>query len=108
MNQQNPTRLAYLIVDYIAGVSLDIRTFTNTAREQKTCFYSQLIDILAQLRQLEFDVSGSLMPDPEGGPDPVVGPLLSIGLNGLHQDQPDTVAAMPPGRFCSAADFAYS
>ena len=49
-----------------------------------------------------------MIPDPEGGPDPVVGPLLSIGLNELHKDQQDIVVAMRPEQFYSVADFAYS
>ena len=47
-------------------------------------FYSQLIDILAELSEFEFPSIGSLMPDPDGSPQPVVGPILSMSAPSLH------------------------
>ena len=65
----------------------------------------QLVDILAQLRQQEFDHAGSLMPDPDGGDTPVVGPLLSIQLNDLQLEKHD--CTLEPSKFASAIDFTF-
>jgi hypothetical protein len=105
IDERNPTGHAFIIQDYIPGSSLDILTFRKAPLERRKYFYTQLIDILAQLRQQEFDHSGSLMPDPLGGDTPVVGPLLSIELNDLQLDKPDF--APPPAKFSSAIDFAF-
>ena len=73
--------------------------------ERRKYFYAQLIDILAQLRQQEFDHAGSLMPDPGGGDTPIVGPLLSIQLNDLQLEKRDF--STKPAKFASAIDFAF-
>lgn len=75
---------AFLILDYIHGRSLDIMTLIKATQERRNHFYSELIDILAQLRKLEFPMAGSLMPDPNGGLEPVIGQLLSITINELQ------------------------
>jgi hypothetical protein len=64
----------------------------------------QLVDFFAQLRQLEFPYAGSLMPDPDGGTTPIVGPLLSIQLNELQLDKRDL--SIQPAKFASTTDFA--
>ena len=68
-------------------------------------FYSQLVDILAQLRQQEFPYAGSLMPDPDGGTTPLVGPLLSLQLNELQRENPGL--SIQPAKFDSAIDYAF-
>ncbi|RYO89569.1 hypothetical protein DL764_008558 [Monosporascus ibericus] len=73
VDEHNPTGLAYIILDYIPGRSLDILAFAKDSRKRKQHFYSQLIDILAQLRQQEFDYAGSLMPGPDGVSAPIIG-----------------------------------
>lgn len=105
VDEHNPTGHAFLILDYIPGNSLNILSFVKDSRERRNRFYSQLIDILAQLRQHEFDHAGSLMPDPDGGPNPIVGHSLSIELNELQIRQKSSVA--PTARFASAIDFAF-
>jgi hypothetical protein len=60
---------------------------------------------LAQLRQQEFDRAGSLMPDPDGGDTPVVGPLLSLQLNDLQLEKRGF--SIQPAKFASAIDFAF-
>ena len=111
VDDRNPLGLAYLILDFIDGQSVDISAFVHgPPQDQRNTFYSQLIDVFAQLRQLEFDVAGSLTPSSVSEDEPgavVVGPLLSIGLNQLHKDDPDTVTALPPARFHSTIDFAF-
>lgn len=59
-------------------------TLIKATQERRNHFYSELIDILAQLRKLEFPMAGSLMPDPNGGLEPVIGQLLSITINELQ------------------------
>lgn len=47
-----------------------METFVKDSRQRRDHFYSQLVVILDQLRQHEFDYAGSLMPDPGGELDP--------------------------------------
>ncbi|OAA44791.1 phosphotransferase enzyme family protein [Metarhizium rileyi] len=55
----------YLITVFIPGESLDKRLLVEAGEESRQIFYSQLIDILAELRKLEFALIGSLMPNPD-------------------------------------------
>ncbi|KAK0624528.1 hypothetical protein B0T17DRAFT_243428 [Bombardia bombarda] len=100
-----PTSTPSAAVGYIPGQSLDILAFRWKDITQKEYFYSQLIDIFAQLRQQQFPYAGSLMPDPDGGPIPLVGPLLSIQLNELQLQNREL--SIQPARFASATDFAF-
>jgi hypothetical protein len=105
IDENNPTGHTFIIQDYIPGRMLDLVAFRKGSLEQRKSFYAQLIDILAQLRQQEFDYAGSLMPDPDGGDAPVVGPLLSIQLNDLQLEKRDF--STKPAKFASAIDFAF-
>ncbi|KAM4063675.1 phosphotransferase enzyme family protein [Hirsutella rhossiliensis] len=62
---------AFLIIDWVSGRSLDMKSLVKATRERRNHFYSDLIDVLAQLRRLEFPVAGSLMPNFKGGSEPV-------------------------------------
>ncbi|PHH89187.1 hypothetical protein CDD83_6525 [Cordyceps sp. RAO-2017] len=84
LSKNDSTMQAFLIIDCIPGRSFDIKTLLEGTDECRNHFYSDLIDIFVQLRKLEFPASGSLMPDPEGGPEPVVGNLLSTTTNELQ------------------------
>lgn len=67
-----------------------MRMLSKATKEQRMRFYGDLIDILAQLYQLEFSAAGSLMPNAQNGADPTVGGLLSMAANELGrccQDQ---------------------
>ncbi|KAK7431675.1 hypothetical protein QQZ08_001894 [Neonectria magnoliae] len=97
------TLLAYLILEYVPGQSLDAKSLAKNNRARRNYFYSQLIDIFAQMRQLELPSAGSLIPDPRGGLDPVVGPLLSIPINEMLIQRPEATA--PSTAFTSATDF---
>jgi hypothetical protein len=105
--ENNLPWFSYLIHDFVPGRPLDISLFTKDmlSQEWKRHFYSQLIDILAQLRQQEFDHAGSLMPDPDGGDKPIVGNSLSAALNDAQLNK-QTDAATLPARFSSATNFA--
>jgi hypothetical protein len=105
IDENNPTGHTFIIQDYIPGRTLDLSAFRKKNPERRKYFYAQLIDILAQLRQQEFDHAGSLMPDPGGGDTPVVGPLLSIQLNDLQLEKRDF--STKPAKFASAIDFAF-
>ncbi|KAL2192125.1 kinase-like protein [Thermothelomyces heterothallicus CBS 203.75] len=105
VDEKNPTGHAYIIQSYIPGQSLDIVAFRWKDITQREYFYSQLVDIFAQLRQQEFPYAGSLMPDPDGATSPVVGPLLSIQLNELQLQNREL--SIQPARFASATDFAF-
>jgi hypothetical protein len=95
--------LTYLILDYVQGQSLDIQSFSKDTRERRDHFYTQLIDILAQLRQLEFSCGGSLIPASNDEVDPIVGPLLSIPINDL-QIQRMNLSGLSTA-FTSASDY---
>ncbi|KAK7431680.1 hypothetical protein QQZ08_001899 [Neonectria magnoliae] len=79
------TTQAFLIYECISGQSLNIRMLTNASKGQRGQFYDDLINILAQLRKLEFPKAGSLMPDPDNGSEPIVGGLLSMATNELQR-----------------------
>ncbi|KAI0538799.1 kinase-like domain-containing protein [Xylaria digitata] len=105
VDEKNPTGHAYIIQSYIPGQSLDILAFRKKNPAQRKYLYSQLVDFLAQLHQQEFPYTGSLMPDPDGGLTPFVGPLLSIQLNELQLQNREL--SILPARFASATDFAF-
>ncbi|RSL45910.1 hypothetical protein CEP53_010550 [Fusarium sp. AF-6] len=52
-----------------------------------------LIDILAELRKLEFPLMGSLMPNPDGSPKPILGPVMSMSAATLRQPSQSTFAS---------------
>lgn len=74
----------FIVTDFILGKPLDKKLLIKAKEEHRRKFYSQLIDILAELRKLEFPSIGSLMPAPDGSPQPVVGPILSMSAASLH------------------------
>ncbi|KID81589.1 phosphotransferase enzyme family protein [Metarhizium guizhouense ARSEF 977] len=75
---------AFLIMDYVPGQSLDLHSLVNETEERRTQFFSELIDIFVQLRKLEFHAVGSLIPDPTGQSEYVVGNFLSMPMNELQ------------------------
>lgn len=88
---------AFLIVDVIRGEPLDKKLLIEAEEEHRRNFFSQLIDILAELRQLEFSSIGSLMPNPDGSPHPVLGPVLAMSAA--------TLRLPPQSRFDSARKY---
>ncbi|KAJ4313928.1 hypothetical protein N0V84_009170 [Fusarium piperis] len=76
---------AFMILDYIKGQKLSERQLLAGSEEHRHQFYSELIDIFAQLRSLEFSAAGSLMPaQPEASdPTPVIVGAFSIPMNEL-------------------------
>jgi hypothetical protein len=82
------TTQAYIILDYIPGQHLDLQALTNDTPIRRKHFYTQLIRVIAQLRKLEFVMSGSLMPGHDGVP--VIDKPFSIPLNELQIDLSET------------------
>jgi hypothetical protein len=105
VDENNPTGHGYIIQSYITGQPLDVVAFRLGGLPRREYFYSQLVEIFAQLRQQEFPYAGSLMPDPDGGTNPHVGPLLSIQLNELQRENPGLT--IQPAKFASAIDYAF-
>ncbi|KPM36855.1 hypothetical protein AK830_g9714 [Neonectria ditissima] len=64
----------YLILDCMLGRSIDAQSLATDTQERREHLHSQLVDMLAEMRGLEFSSAGSLMPDPHGGPEPVIAP----------------------------------
>lgn len=79
----------FLICDYIPGQSLHIKMLADATKPQQEQFFDDLVNILAQLRKLEFPTSGSLMPNPDNESEPVMGDLLSMAANELQRCRPD-------------------
>ncbi|KID70116.1 phosphotransferase enzyme family protein, partial [Metarhizium hybridum] len=72
----------FIIMDLIPGQKLHTKTFLCATKAQWQRLYTDLINILPQLRKLEFPAGGSLMPNPEDDKcSPILGPFLSITAN---------------------------
>ncbi|KAJ0138301.1 Uncharacterized protein HZ326_18731 [Fusarium oxysporum f. sp. albedinis] len=65
-------------------------------------FYTQRVEVMAQLQKLEFTTSGSLVPDHDVVP--VVDKTLSIPLDELRVNRNET---RPSSTFNSATSFAF-
>ncbi|POR37843.1 Uncharacterized protein TPAR_01976 [Tolypocladium paradoxum] len=83
----------FLIADLIPGEPLDKKHLIEAKEEHRRNFYSQLIDILTELRKLEFPLIGSLMPNPNGSPHPVLGPIISMSAATLRLPPHPTLAS---------------
>lgn len=88
MAKNDDTEHMFLILNFIPGEPLNKKDLLDGPEECRRAFYSQLIDILADLRSLEFPVIGSLMPDPKGSLEPSIGPVLSMTANPFRQSLP--------------------
>jgi hypothetical protein len=95
----------FLIVDYVDGAPLNMLSLSQQPQDLRKYLFSQLIDIFAELRRLEFTTGGSLMPDPSGGLIPVVGRMFSIPINELQTSPAGQRASALP-RLNSTSDFA--
>lgn len=87
----------FLFTDLVPGKPLDKKLLIEAEEAQRKSFHSQLIEILSELRQLEFPLVGSLIPNPNGSSHPIVGPVISMSATtlGLH----------PQPTFASAKEF---
>lgn len=81
----------FLILDFIPGQSLTNRLLFESTVERRANFFSQLIEILVELRQTSFPALGSLMPGTDTGL-PAVGDLQSIPLDELRRSVPPTTS----------------
>jgi hypothetical protein len=101
LTRNSSTTTAFLILDFLPGQPLDLQALANDTPLRRKHFYTQLIELMAQLRKLEFTSSGSLMPGREGVP--VVDEILSIPLNEF-QNESNQARSLPKAR--SARRFA--
>lgn len=85
------------------GRPLDPKDLVKATQERSTKFYTQLANILSQLRMQEFDHAGSLIINPTGAT--ILTYPLSIDLNmlQLHKTKP----IIPYKKQSSAIDFAF-
>ncbi|CRK18997.1 hypothetical protein BN1723_011735, partial [Verticillium longisporum] len=100
----------FIISDFIPGHALDKKLLTEAKPAHRTQFYSHLIDILAELRALEFPSIGSLLPDSTSVSCPNLGPVISMLSVMLRQPPRRTVSSasvrQPPcGPFSSAKEY---
>ncbi|RMJ07388.1 hypothetical protein CDV36_013005 [Fusarium kuroshium] len=90
---KNTKTQAFLIVDTIQGEPLDKKLLVEAEEEHRRIFFSQLIDILTEFRQLEFPLMGSLMPNPDGSPKPILGPVMSMSAATLRLPSQSTFSS---------------
>lgn len=94
-----------MILEHVPGRSLDTRALVKAPRERRDYLYSQLVDVFAQLHQLELPSAGSLIPGVAGGSGPIVGPLCSMHVNEMQLHGSEAAAPPPPAPFISTNDF---
>ncbi|UPK93510.1 hypothetical protein LCI18_004445 [Fusarium solani-melongenae] len=76
----------FMICDFVPGQSLRFDDVDNATKERRTRFLGELVDILVQLRRLEFPTAGSLMPNLVDDSEPIVGGFLGMAINELQRD----------------------
>lgn len=82
-----------MLMDLMPGKQLHTNAVFQASESQRRNLYIDLIDILAQLRKLEFPAAGSLMPNPENPDlDPIMGPFLSITINEFERQRREPVS----------------
>lgn len=85
------------MMNLVAGQQLHTQTFLSATKPQRERLYSDVIDVLAQLRMLEFPTGGSLVPSANG--EPILGPFLSMTANEFERNsgtrlRPETFASV--------------
>ena len=103
----------FIILAFVHGNPLDKRLLLEAEDACKEMFYSQLIDVLAELRDHEFPAIGSLMPRDTNSSchPPTMGPVISMSATALGQPHNSTVAVGHPslrsscGPFTSAMEY---
>lgn len=75
---------AFMMMDCVPGSSFTQERYWEGCADERWRFFSDLVDILAQLYSLELPAAGSLMPSPDGDSEPpaIVG-ALSVSRNTL-------------------------
>lgn len=73
-----------MIMEYVEGHSLTQKELLESPKERRLQFYTELVDILAQLRTVEFPAAGSLFPHSNELLQPAIRGTLSIPLNQLQ------------------------
>jgi hypothetical protein len=75
----------FIISDLVPGQMLDKKLLLEGDKEHIRSFYSHLIEIFTELRELEFPSIGSLVPNPNGSLEPVLGPVMSLSAAELRE-----------------------
>lgn len=89
-----------MIMEHIDGTSLTEAKLSESSEHCRRQFYTELIGILGQLRGLDFDAAGSLMPGWfEGLSNPVVLDPISIPISDLRLH--GHILSSPPARSSS-------
>lgn len=79
-----------MLMECLHGQQLSTRAVLHATETQRRNLYIDLIDTLAQLRQLKFPAAGSLVPkseSPNDESDPIIGPLLSMTVNEFERQR---------------------
>lgn len=84
-----------MLMDFIHGQQLHTRSVLHAAESQRRNLYIDLINILAQLRKLEFPAAGSLVPNldnPDDELSPILGPFLSMTINEFERKREQPIS----------------
>lgn len=85
-----------MLLEFMHGQQLHTRTFFHATEYQRRNLYIGLINILAQLRKLEFPAIGSLMPNPDNPEDeldPITGTFLSMTINEFERQRQQPISS---------------
>ncbi|KAM0415642.1 hypothetical protein ACHAPT_013414 [Fusarium lateritium] len=97
-----------MISDFVPGQNLRFDDINNTTEERRTQFLDELVDILVELRLLEFPAAGSLMPNPLDESEPIVGGFLDMAINELQRDSGERKSPASFSRAEAFMDYQYS
>lgn len=94
---QATEQTCYTMMEHMDGEPLDTK-FLESPIEHQRRFYADFIDVLAQLRGLEFHAAGSLMPRQPGdlSSEPAIISAISIPVNELYTEGGYTTTSPPP------------
>ncbi|KAF4981855.1 hypothetical protein FZEAL_2434 [Fusarium zealandicum] len=96
--RQDASQQVFMILEYIEGRPLSRQDLGSSSLERRRQFFAEFVDILAQLRELEFSNAGSLMPSKPDSSTPNMIATLSIHANELQLQGYST-----PRRICTTA-----
>ena len=82
LNNRSTTQ-AFMIIDCIPGYSFTQERYWEASADERRQFFSNLIDILVELYNLELPAAGSLMPNPKGDSEPAIVRAFSMSRNTL-------------------------
>lgn len=98
LTKEGTSTQTYIVMDRVTGNPVEKKHLVEAGDEECRYFCSQLIEVLAELRSLEFSRIGSLLPNSKGSDHPpFIGPLLTMSAA--------THGLPPPPSFTSSREY---